>query len=65
VARRADPANRRVQRVELTPDGEAAFDRLRKVAVGFDQRLRKGLDEAEVDALRATLERLAANVAGD
>jgi len=65
VARRADPGNRRIQRVELTPDGEAAFDRLRKVAVGFDQRLRKGLDEAEVDALRATLERLAANVGGD
>ena len=33
--------------------------------MAFDQRLRKGLDEAEVDALRATLERLAANVGGD
>ena len=51
--------------MELTPDGEQAFDRLRKVAMGFDRRLRDGLDEDEVDALRATLERMQDNVAGD
>ena len=65
VARRPDPDNRRIQRVELTPGGEQAFDRLRKVAMAFDQRLRQGLDEAEVDALRDTLERMQGNVAGD
>ena len=46
-------------------DGEQAFDRLRKVAMAFDQRLRQGLDEAEIDALRDTLERMAANASDD
>src|SRR3954467_2635388 len=45
VPRTRDPSNRRVQRVELTKEGDATFDRLRKVAVKFDQRLRAGLSE--------------------
>ena len=40
-------------------------DHRRVVAVASDQRLRAGLSEAEVDALRATLERMRANVTGD
>lgn len=63
VARRPDPENRRIQRVELTPAGEQAFDRLRHVAVAFDARLREGLGEDQIDSLRETLERMAANVA--
>jgi MarR family transcriptional regulator for hemolysin len=63
VARRADPHNRRIQRVELTTEGEQAFDRLRKVAVGFDRRLRDGIAEDEVESLRSLLERLRENVA--
>jgi len=65
VTRRADPQNRRVQRVELTSAGEEAFDRLRAVAMAFDKRLRRGLDDAEVDALRDTLARMSANVVDD
>lgn len=64
VTRTRDPANRRVQRVELTERGHAAFDRLRKVAVAFDSRLREGLDEAELDQVRAVLDRLALNATG-
>src|SRR3954453_11424132 len=40
VTRTRDPGNRRVQRVELTEEGDAAFNRLRRAATGFDQRLR-------------------------
>src|SRR4051794_12681149 len=40
VTRRRTPDNRRVHVVELTEAGIAAFDRLRAVAVEFDQRLR-------------------------
>src|ERR1700709_1150063 len=39
VRRWRDDANRRVQRVELTDEGAALFDRLRAVAVRHDERL--------------------------
>jgi MarR family transcriptional regulator, transcriptional regulator for hemolysin len=61
VTRTRAPANRRVQRVELTAEGDAAFHRLRKVAMSFDQRLRSGLSEQELNRLGALLDRLGAN----
>src|ERR1044071_8372574 len=61
VSRSRDPANRRVQRVELTREGEAAFDRLRKIAVKFDQRLRAGLSEEELAGVSRVLGKLADN----
>ena len=45
VTRRRDPANRRLHLVELTPDGDALFLRLRDAASAFDQRLRTGLSD--------------------
>jgi MarR family transcriptional regulator for hemolysin len=65
VTRTRDPGNRRVQRVELTQAGEAAFHRLRRAAAAFDQRLRSGLGDSEVQRLRQLLGRLGANVADD
>src|SRR5215217_6519908 len=47
VRRWRDASNRRVQRVELTAEGEALFERLRDVAVQHDQRLRSRLSEEE------------------
>jgi len=64
ISRTRDPSNRRVQRVELTEAGDAAFLRLRQAAQRFDARLRQGLDEDEVDQLRELLGRLDANVGG-
>lgn len=64
VVRRRDPENRRIQHVELTAAGEAAFLRMRDAALAFDARLRHGLGEPELAAFAATLERLRAN-AGD
>jgi MarR family transcriptional regulator for hemolysin len=63
VVRRRDPANRRVQQVELTTAGEALFDRLRVAAVAHDARLRTGLSEPEVGVLAVLLERMRDNVA--
>jgi MarR family transcriptional regulator, transcriptional regulator for hemolysin len=62
VTRRRNPRNRRLHLVELTPDGDALFARLREVALAFDQRLRAGLTEQDVDRLEALLARLRDNV---
>jgi MarR family transcriptional regulator, transcriptional regulator for hemolysin len=63
VARRRDPANRRIQHVELTPAGEALFRQLAGAALTFDQRLRAGLDDGDIDVLEGLLSRLHANIA--
>jgi MarR family transcriptional regulator, transcriptional regulator for hemolysin len=65
VSRTRDPDNRRVQRVELTEAGDAAFHRLRRAASSFDQRLRSGLDDNEIQQLRELLARLLSNATGD
>jgi MarR family transcriptional regulator for hemolysin len=63
VRRTRDPQNRRVQTVELTEAGEAAFGRLFEVVAAFDARLRDGLTAAEVTSLGGLLGRLRANAA--
>lgn len=66
VTRNRDPQNRRVQVVGLTSNGDAAFYRLREAAANFDEQLRAGLTEAEIDQMRAILERMRSNItAGD
>ena len=61
ITRTRDAANRRVQVVELTEEGEAAFLRLRDVAITFDAKLRDGLAESDMEQLDGLLGRLAAN----
>ena len=58
VRRWREPDNRRVQRVELTAEGEALFERLRRVAVEHDARLRAALGEAGAEQLAGLLDRL-------
>jgi MarR family transcriptional regulator, transcriptional regulator for hemolysin len=65
VRRTRDPDNRRVQRMELTDAGDAAFHRLRGAAASFDQRLRSGLDDRAIQRLRELLAELVSNVSGD
>jgi MarR family transcriptional regulator for hemolysin len=62
ITRKRDPENRRVQRVELTGKGDDAFFRLRRAAMRFDQRLRAGLGEEELETVRSALRRLHENV---
>ncbi|HWG02344.1 MAG TPA: MarR family winged helix-turn-helix transcriptional regulator [Trebonia sp.] len=64
ITRTRDAANRRVQVVALTPAGEAAFLRLRDVAMAFDARLNAGFSEADMEVLSGFLGKLAANAAG-
>jgi MarR family transcriptional regulator, transcriptional regulator for hemolysin len=58
VRRWREPDNRRVQRVELTPEGVAVFRKLRHVAVSHDQRLRSLLGEEGTQELADLLDRL-------
>jgi MarR family transcriptional regulator, transcriptional regulator for hemolysin len=62
VVRRRDPDNHRIQRVEPTEAGDAAFHRMRTTAMAFDQRLRSGLSSNDITALTNLLDRLHANV---
>ncbi len=62
VRRWRDDGNRRVQRVELTDDGVALFDRLREVAMRHDARLRSKLSDDETAQLAALLEKLLAGL---
>jgi MarR family transcriptional regulator, transcriptional regulator for hemolysin len=63
VTRRRDPQNRRIHVVELTPDGETAFHRMRAAAVEFDEKLRGNLSDDELERVAAVLDQLRANVA--
>ena len=63
LTRHRDPANRRSQVVELTEQGEEAFQRMRLTAAGFDRQLRTGLDAAEIAVLAKLLSTLQDNVA--
>jgi MarR family transcriptional regulator, transcriptional regulator for hemolysin len=65
ITRRRDPANRRVQRVLLTPEGERLFVRLRRAAAAFDGLLQAGLDGTDLAELRRLLGVLADNVRPD
>lgn len=62
VVRRRDPNNRRSVRVELTSDGEKLFQSLRRAAGEFDERMREGVSDEDVDLVRDTLTRLGENV---
>jgi MarR family transcriptional regulator for hemolysin len=65
IERARDPNDRRAVRVELTGAGDKLFKRLAKAAIGFDQRLRTGLSEEELDEFRRVLARLRDNVASN
>ena len=62
VRRWREDGNRRVQRVELTDEGAALFDRLREVAMRHDARLRSKLTDEETAQLAELLEKLLAGL---
>lgn len=62
LARRRDPNNRRVHLVELTPDGEEAFHRMRRAATDFDASLHRNIDEQQTAQLEQLLDRMRSNV---
>lgn len=58
VDRTRGGSDRRAQQVALTDEGAALFDRLRRVAQQYDERLRSILGEEDAGQLAALLERL-------
>lgn len=65
ITRRRDPDNRRVHQVRITDQGETLFYRLATAARAHDERLRAGLDDAEIATLEDLLGRLHDNMAPD
>lgn len=63
VQREADPDDRRVKRLRLTPAGERAYKELWAVASAFQERVMAGISEAEQTRLRRTLAKVRANLA--
>jgi MarR family transcriptional regulator for hemolysin len=61
ISRARDTADRRVVRVELTPAGDALFERLKTAAVRFDRGLREGISAEELEAFRSVLARVRDN----
>jgi MarR family transcriptional regulator for hemolysin len=62
ITRDRNPANRRNHVIELTPRGEAKFGTLAAAARDFDVRLRRNFSAADLETLRALLDRLRASV---
>lgn len=63
VRRWREDGNRRAQRVELTDEGIALFDRLRAIAMSHDRRLRSQLSAGEAAVLGELLDKLEAGLA--
>jgi MarR family transcriptional regulator, transcriptional regulator for hemolysin len=61
VRRKRVEGNRRTHVVTLTPAGEALFKRLLGAVIAFDQQLRTGLSDHDLDTIRGLLARLRAN----
>jgi MarR family transcriptional regulator for hemolysin len=61
VVRRRAADDRRAIQVELTERGEELHGELLTAVIAFNRKLRRGLGDAELDQLRATLDRLAEN----
>jgi MarR family transcriptional regulator, transcriptional regulator for hemolysin len=61
VVRRRAADDRRAIQVELTERGEELHGELLTAVIAFNRKLRRGIGDAELDQLRATLDRLAEN----
>lgn len=63
VVREADPDDRRVKRLRLTPAGERLYKELWAVADAFQAQVMEGISDAEQTRLRRTLAKVRANLA--
>ncbi len=62
VERRADPADRRVWRLHLTPAAAPVLAELDEVRAGFDAAATRGLEPADRAAVVAALHRMKSNL---
>lgn len=63
VQREVDPADRRVKKLRLTPEGERLYKTLWSVARSFERQVMAGITDAEQTRLRRVLAKLRANLA--
>lgn len=63
VRREADPDDRRVKRLRLTPEGERTYKELWAAANAFHAAVMTGINDAEQARLRRTLAKVRANLA--
>jgi MarR family transcriptional regulator for hemolysin len=63
VERQRDPVDRRAVQVQLTRAGHALHGRLLKAVIAFNQQLRTGVSNDDIETLRRVLGRLRENVA--
>jgi MarR family transcriptional regulator for hemolysin len=64
VVRKPSDTDRRAVRVELTPAGEEAYERMLTAVIAFNRRLQAGIAQEELRQFESLLDRLAANVGG-
>src|SRR4051812_10416688 len=62
IERSRDREDRRAMRVELSDSGDKLFMQLAKAAIEFDQRLREGVSDKDLEVVRRVFERMRANV---
>ena len=62
VRRQADPADRRVRRVELTPAGKRLHGRLLDAVKKLEAKALAGLTEQQLEDLRGTLDTIRSNL---
>ena len=62
IERSRDREDRRAMRVELTDSGDKLFIQLAKAAIEFDQRLREGISDKDLEVVRRVFTRMRANV---
>jgi MarR family transcriptional regulator for hemolysin len=62
IERTRDPDDRRAMRVEMTKAGDKLFMQLAKAAIEFDQRLREGISDKDLETARRVFQRMRANV---
>lgn len=63
IIRRRDPNDRRINRIHLTPKGEALMKKAWEVAQQMRKEFTHGLSENEIETLRALLGKLKGNLA--
>ena len=62
VAKRSDPHNRRVRRLELTREGRRIYEENLPRVIRFNEDARQGITEEELDVFKSVLDRMIENV---
>ena len=63
IERTRHPEDRRAMRVELTEAGDKLFTQLAQAAIGFDELLRDGISDRDLEVVRRVFARMRQNVA--